>query len=774
VKFDNSRRAMVLSPLVALVGAVAILFLLSATSDASTGGWSTPVQLTSANGSDLAVDPTTGHVHVVWVDGSSGSKHYWYSECDPVANTCTPPLDLYSNGFGPTPTDGAAPTGGGVQDQFNPSEALRPSVAVDSVGNVYAGFPNPAQGASPAYFRMRPAGSTAWGKAVKLGTGWSVRLATDSFNNLHAVWGFQGKQSYKKFNSARTLVKTLPNFVSSANGASIATDSFGNAHVVWESAPVPHAIQYKMISAAGNPGALKTVYKASFNSINPHIAVDATDRVNITWRYSNPNSIQVLYQNFDNSGMLGSSSARKVVNIDGHGGDDPSVTTVGTNPVNYFVAYHRINPDNSLNAVVYLSTTGQLNAVDGNSRENWVRIAANQKTGELNLVYRYAPGDGSQNLFYRHQNCNCMGGTPTDTPTATSTSTRTNTPTATTTGTQTIKTPTPTQTQTPPAQGTPRNLSNDGAHTDKAPSITINGSGDIVVGWEKDLSTSSKDVYARVAPGGGAFNPAVNVTHSSAASVQPDLFNVNPSDVYTVFQEGNNLAYAILNAGAWSAVTGLNTAGTRAQNAAGAQASDGKLWVALRSLNTLAYDVWALQIGGQQYKLSTSGSAAAPAIATGANGQVFVGWLDKGPSANRSDIKVKQWNGAGWVALPNATTSGSQPSLAYSTANGKLYAVWLKGTAIQQSIWDGSTWGAITTVATGTSPKTPKVFIPASGNVFVVWADSNKIYLLKEGGLKRVVSGTVGSSKDPAIFVDNNDVPYIVWQNGEIWYVANP
>ena len=55
-----------------------------------------------------------------------------------------------------------------------------------------------------------------------------------------------------------------------------------------------------------------------------------------------------------------------------------------------------------------------------------------------------------------------------------------------------------------------------------------------------------------------------------------------------------------------------------------------------------------------------------------------------------------------------------------------------------------------------------------------VWSDSNKIYLSKNSGGKRVVSGTVGSSKDPAIYVDNNDVPYIVWQNGEIWYVANP
>ncbi len=772
MKLDNPRRAMVLSPLIALLGAVAILFFLSATSDASTGGWSAPVQLTSANASDLAVDPNTGHVHVVWADGNS-TKQYWYSECNPDTNSCTNPISLYANWAVAAPSGVDNPTINGITPEFNPAEALRPSVAVDSLGNVYAGFPNPAQGSSPAFFRKRPAGSTTWGKAVKLGTGWSVRLATDSSNNLHAVWGFQGKQSYKKFNSAGVLVKTLSNFVSSANGASIAIDSAGNAHLVWESAPVPHAIQYKRISAAGNQGALLTVFKASFNAINPHIAVDANDRVNITWRYSNPNSIQILYQSFNNGGTLGTPSGRKLVSIDGRGGDDPAITTVGSNPVNYFVAYSRLNPDNTLNAVVYFSTSGQLNTVDGNSRENWVRIAANPKTGELNLVYRYAPGNGSQNLFYRHQNCGCVGGPPTSTPTATLTGTVTKTP---TTGPSPTRTNTPTATSTlgpPPAHGTPVNLSLDGPHTDKAPSVIINSNRDIVVAWEKDLSTSSKDIFARVALGGGAFKPAVNVTHSSLKSVQPDLFDVNGSDVYAVYQEGNDLGYSILHSGTWGPVNGLNTSGTSAQNPVGVQASDGKLWVAWRLLNTLAYDVWAWQIGGLQYKLSTSGSAAAPAIAAGANGQVFISWLDKGPKANLSNIMVKRCS-VGCVALPNATTSGSQPSLAYSPANGMLYAVWLTGTSIRQSIWNGSAWGAITTVGTGTAPKTPKVFIPASGNVFVVWADSGKIYLAKNSSTKRVVSGPVGSSKDPAIYVDNNDVPYVTWQNGEVWYVANP
>lgn len=779
MKFENPQRAISLAPFVALVVAIAFLFLTSATSDASNGGWSSALQLTtSANTSDLAVDPTNGHVHVLWVDGSSGAKHYWYSDCNPASNTCTAKQDLYS-GLAPAQVSPSAPSPDELDPQFNTADALRPSIAVDNSGNVFVGFPSPATGSGTAFFRKKAPGG-AFGAGVALGAGWAVRLATDPSGNLHAIWGKASVSNYKKFAPGSTTPSvTRTSFVgggapNGADGPNLATDSLGNAHVVWQDTNNPKRIQYLRINSAGTVGAKKQVYAGGGNSINPTIDVDSVDRVHIAWRAVSGGVGNILYQSFDNGGALGNPNPATPKKVSGGGdSDEPSITTVGAN---YFVTWQQSN-SGGLNAMVFFGNTGDLNNVDGRSKERWPRIAGNQSNGELSLVNMLSPGDGSQNLQFRHRNCNCGSGataTPTTTGTATRTPTKTNTPTATNTPggpTSTpTKTPTATSTLAVPPHGTPQNISSS-ASPDKWPSIVQNGGGDVVVAWEKDVSSSSKDIYARIAPGGGAFNAAVNVSNSSALSLQPSLFRNGASDVDVVFQEGTHLAYSVLHTGAWSALSMLNTPGSNAQNAVGAQATDAKNWVAWRMINSLSYNVDALQIGGGQYQLSSSGSAATPAIVAGANGQVFVAWLDKGPAANRSDIMVSQWNGSAWVALPNPGT-GTQPSLGFS--NGKLYAVWLNGTAIKQSIWSGSAWGAPTTVGSGTSPKTPKVFVPASGNVFVVWSDGGKIYLSKNGGAKTAVSGTVASSINPAIFVAANDVPYIVWQNGEIWYVANP
>lgn len=777
MKFDNPRRAISLTPIVALIGAIVFLFMLSATSDASTGGWSATSQLTtSANASDVAIDPTTGKAEVIWVDGSSGSKSYWYAECDPTKTTgvCTAAQNL-NTGLAPAPLDPNAPVDNTIDPTFNTSDALRPSIAVDNSGNIFVGFPNPAVGPGSggnAYFRRKPHGGS-FGPGVKLGSGWSVRLATDPSGNLHAVWGAFSVANYKKFAPGSTTPSiTKSSFDSAANGATVATDSAGNAHLVWEDNNNPKQIQYLKIDSAGNLGGKHRVFAGSGNSINPSIAVDSNNRLQIAWRsVAGPGNI--YYQSFDNSGALGSpnpASAKKI-----SGGRDANEADVATIGANYFVTWQETNPSGGLSVDFFFGPTSELNVVDGQTREVWPRIAINKITGEISLVYMNAPGTG-QNLLYRHRNCNCSSGptTPTATGTATRTPTQTNTPTATNTpggptATRT-NTPQPTNTVPIPPHGTPVNLSVS-AFVDKAPSITVNGSGDIVVAWERDVSASSKDIFARRAPGGGAFGAAVNVSNSSALSAQPNLFNGNGSDVLAVFQEGNHPGYSTFHNGAWSAVTVIGNAGSSAQNVVGTQDTNGNKWVAWRNINNLAYDVWVLQIGGAQRQLSTSKSAASPAIVAGAGGNVYVGWLDKGPAGNRSDILVSQGNGPTWNALPSPGI-GIQPSLGFG--NAKLYAVFLNGTAIKQRIWNGSAWGATTTVATGTSPKTPKVFVTAAGNVFVVWSDSNKIYLSVNGGAKKVVSGTVASAKDPAISVDANQIPYIVFQNGEVWYVANP
>ena len=513
------------------------------------------------------------------------------------------------------------------------------------------------------------------------------------------------------------------------------------------------------------------------NSTNVMLAVDGSNQLHFVWQ-----DVGVIHYRLCTTPLTSVSASCTATSTKSgaDNGSDASITVIGSTP---FIAYYKI-VSSVRSIVVYSGNTDSKQQVDTAGNE-WFPVIRAGGDARLHLLYRL----GTTGLRYWIQASGVVAqtstptatGTSTDTPTPTSTTsvtpptaTETNTPTDTLTPTITdtpTETTTPTETRTPVPNTTPINLSNN-ASPDKLPNITINGSGDIVVAWEKDVSTTKKDIYASIAPGGGSFNSPVNVTNSVPRSLQPDLFNVTPSDVYAVYQEGAQLAYSILDSGSWSAINTLSTSGDSAKTASGAQATDGKKWVTSIVVTSVMKDAWAIQIGVLQHRLSTSGSAFSPSIAAGDSGKVFFSWLDKGPSGTLSQIKVTQWTGSGWSALPDASSSGTQPTIAYS--NGKLYAVWLASKTIKQRIWDGSAWGTVTTAGTGNAPKTPKVFVPASGNVFVVWSDQGKIYLAENGGTKRAVSGTVASSVNPAIFVDSGDIPYVVWGNGEIWFVANP
>lgn len=756
------RGALVVSPLVALLGALTIMLALTA----SAAAWSGAVYVTTngANDNDAAVDPTNGHVHMAWYDGTTD---YWYAECNPAANTCTQPVDISVQA-------GARP----VLPTFATTEALRPGVAVDSNGNTYVGFPNPAVGPNSGGIttilkKSENAGSFSTFKT--LGSGWQVRLAMDPFNRLHVVWGSSGILSYAKFDSSGNQLANVSNFSNGdGQGSHLAADAGGNAHIVYEgNLASPKMIDYVKIGAAGNASGVKTVYSDpnGYNSINPDVAVDVNGKLHLAWRDSNPNNIQILYQRCD-AGTLANCTAVKTINTDGVMGDDVSITTIGTN---YFIAYQQQMPEptNARFMMVYFGQTGQLQQVDGNSNEFWASIRGNPATGDINLVYRYAPGDGTFNLLFRHQNCNCANVSPTPTSTATLTPTQTMTP---TTG------PSPTATSTrgaPPPHGTPVNLSKDfGAANDHAPSVALDGRGDIVVAWQHDSGGST--VLARTALGGDVFGAKGNVGGNSPPSLEPYLFAAGSTQVYALMMSGSpyDIYDSILSGGGWLALTNLtNGGGIGSQDGVGVQAADGNIWVAFRqSSSDLSNNTFAQELGGNTYQLSNSGSASPhPAIAAGAGGIVYVAWTDKGPSGTGCCIMVSEWNGRNWAVLPNATNSIAAvlPSLAFS--NGKLYVVWQEGAFVNERIWNGSNWSPILRVNSGgTAPRKPKIFIPASGDIFVAWSDSGVVYLSKNGGTRRAVSGTVTKAKEPALFVDNDDVPYIVFDNGDVWYVANP
>ena len=64
--------------------------------------------------------------------------------------------------------------------------------------------------------------------------------------------------------------------------------------------------------------------------------------------------------------------------------------------------------------------------------------------------------------------------------------------------------------------------------------------------------------------------------------------------------------------------------------------------------------------------------------------------------------------------------------------------------------------------------------MPASGNVFVAWANNGAIYLSKNSAPGDVVSTGVAQALEPSLYVDANDVAHLAFQNGDIWYTHVP
>ena len=193
----NTLRWRSLVPFVVAAAALLMFVLLAGDAHASWSGSSISVP-GSANAltEDVAIDPSTGLVHVVWVNNAS--YHYFYTICDPSPNppTCQSAIDLGGGTSAPT-----------LDDQGSTAQALRPSISIAPNGDLYVGFGNPAYGVSKtAAYRKKPSGSSSFNAPVTLGAGWAAQVATDAGGNLDVVWSLGGNLNYKKFNAAGTVL----------------------------------------------------------------------------------------------------------------------------------------------------------------------------------------------------------------------------------------------------------------------------------------------------------------------------------------------------------------------------------------------------------------------------------------------------------------------------------------------------------------------------------------------------------------------------------------
>ncbi|MGB8647662.1 MAG: sialidase family protein [Anaerolineae bacterium] len=333
--------------------------------------------------------------------------------------------------------------------------------------------------------------------------------------------------------------------------------------------------------------------------------------------------------------------------------------------------------------------------------------------------------------------------------------------------------------------GTLLNLNKDAA-SQHDPAILRTTGGDLVVAYEQDVltgSTLAPDIFVTHSTDGITYAPPINLSHTRLKSRTPALFRTN-GNAYLLYLETlpkttiYQMFGSVSNSGSWSTPTRVTTnLNANIIDPAGVQASDGTNWVVGQIyLGGTWTDTWVQPIGGAGVNLSADGSAVRhPAIAAGDNGQVYVAWIDHANEYGhpKRGINVLQWNGATWARLPIPSTETAIQWVNLSYYQSKLYLTWPSGISpagIRQVIWDGAAWGPVTLLATGSAITYLHTAISPAGNIYVSWVINGVVYLKRNGETPIVLSQGLASAKQPALFVDDNDVAYVAFQqNYDIW-----
>jgi len=200
--------------------------------------WAAAKRLTWTTG--LSVTPviaadSSGRLHVVWRDDSSGNAEIYYKKSSNRGTTWETNKRL-------TWTSGISEV---------------PAIGVDSSGYLHVVWVDNTPGNTEIYYKKSTDAGVTWSTNKRLTTtvlsSYSPDLALDSSNRLHLIWVDEtpgNREIYyrKSIDMGATWItnRRLTWTIGSSSGPAIGVDTSGNLHVVWEdNTPGNNEIYYK-------------------------------------------------------------------------------------------------------------------------------------------------------------------------------------------------------------------------------------------------------------------------------------------------------------------------------------------------------------------------------------------------------------------------------------------------------------------------------------------------------------------------------------------------
>jgi len=338
----------------------------------------------------IAID-TSGNMHVVWTDFSSGSADFLYSRWDGA--------------------NWSKPTDTGLFETWithDPSISLVPAMAIDASGNIHMVWHEFLMDGTGNYeiFYSRWNG-TDWSTPVNIsntaGRSTFPAISVDTSGKLHVIWAdLSPGQSELLYNHWDGENWSKPVTISTNFGeressvSAIAVDASGNPHVVWtDNNQGQFEIFYSRWNGTGWSKAVNISNNVGDSHI-PTIAVNASGHPHVVWNDNTHGNYEIFYSRWDgiswsnpvNISNTAGISSLPAMALDASG--KVYVVWMDSTPGDFDIFYSRWD-GTSWSSPVNISNT------DGRSR--FPKIARNA-SGNLHVVWDDETS-GNYDIFYR-------------------------------------------------------------------------------------------------------------------------------------------------------------------------------------------------------------------------------------------------------------------------------------------------------------------------------------------------------------------------------------
>ena len=274
------------------------------------------------------------------------------------------------------------------------------------------------------------------------------------------------------------------------------------------------------------------------------------------------------------------------------------------------------------------------------------------------------------------------------------------------------------------------------------PALVSDAVGTLHVVWEEASArvTSTSDIMYAYRPRGGNGTAPVPATSDFGSSQLPALAVTTDGNVHLVWENFFDIRYAHRSpAGVWSAAANVS---------------------------------------------QSSGFSERACLAANGAGDVHLIWQDDRQSTFHPDVfySIRPQSGGAWSVPLNLSNSGSARSPALALDGMRtLNAMWVAASGLAYASKPfGHDWSAPSTPFTGESGP-PALAADSTGILHTVWRDSatrSILYAIRSPSgawtmPQGISQGAVDSAYGPAIALDPEGYPHVVWDHaGEIYYTS--